>query len=71
MKELESKVRDNWIKKINHSKKINQHAIEVQNRTHSQRIEPWVKQSVKMSTKQADILVENSRVKVMNVTFSK
>jgi len=71
MGELELKVRDNWLKKIAHGKKIHQHAIEVQSRTHSQRIEPWVKQSVKQSTKQPDIKVENSRVKVMNVTFSK
>jgi hypothetical protein len=29
MGELELKVRDNWLKKIAHGKKIHQHAIEV------------------------------------------
>ena len=37
----------------------------------TKRIAPWVDQSSKNDTKAVDILVENSRVKIMNTTINK
>ena len=69
--DLEERVKLNWINKKKHGKKIKMQAIELQNKTQSKRVAPWVEQSTKNTTKALDIMVENSRVKIMNTTINK
>ena len=68
LNELESNVRLNWQKKRQHGKLVNKAAIETKEQNKKGRIEPWIENSAHLRSNQLDLMVENTRARVTNIT---
>ena len=67
IEELKKKVKLNWKFKKVHAHRINKNAVEVHENSKSGRILPWLENSNRKVTNDVNIMVENSRARVMNV----
>ena len=67
IEELQKKVKLNWKFTKKHAERVNKNAMEIHEKTKSNRILPWVENSARKLTNDINIAIENSRVRVMNV----
>ena len=69
IEDLKKRVKLNWKFKKTHADLIQKNAIEIHEKTKSNRIQSWLNLTEKKVTNDINITVENSRAKVMNIKY--